>query len=225
MESKKNPTVNLEKFRGLFLQIGFLLTIGLIFLIFEWSTSNITIDELGQRNNADIEEEIIPITRQEEELVVKKEKPQVIKTLEIMDDDTELDDETEIEDTEADDDTEIKVDDIEEEEEEEEPEVFFVVETKPEFPGGNIGLSKYIASHIRYPTVARENGIQGKVFVRFIVNSKGKVCKVSIARGVDPLLDNEAIRVIKTLPKWKAGEQRGRKVSVWFTMPINFQMD
>ncbi len=225
MELKKHPKVNLERFRGIFLQVGFLVTVGLIFLAFEWSTSNVSVDDLGKMNNSDIEEEIIPVTRQEDiPPPVKQEKPQVINTLEIMDDEADIDDEAEIEDTEADDDTEIKVDDIEEDDEEEEPEVFFIVENMPIFPGGEIGLRKYIATHVRYPTVARENGIQGKVFVRFIVNYKGKVGKVSIARGVDPLLDKEAIRVIKTLPQWKAGEQRGKKVSVWFTVPINFQL-
>ena len=102
--------------------------------------------------------------------------------------------------------------------------VFFMVETMPQFPGKDFGLRKYLAQNVKYPEEARQNGIEGKVYVRFVVTKTGDVDHVTIARGVDSLLDNEALRVVKTLPKWMPAEQSGKKVNVWFTVPINFRL-
>jgi periplasmic protein TonB len=109
-------------------------------------------------------------------------------------------------------------------EEEAEPEPFIIVEEMPIPPGGESGLLKYIADNTKYPEVAKENNIQGKVFVKFCVTSKGGVDQVSIFKSVDPELDAEAIRVVKTLPAFKPGKQGGKPVPVWFTVPINFQI-
>lgn len=103
-------------------------------------------------------------------------------------------------------------------------EVFFVVEEMPQFPGGELELQKFIANNVKYPASARENGIKGKVYIRFAVTSTGKVDQVQVARPVDPLLDAEAIRVVKLLPDWTPGKQQGVAVSVWYTVPINFQL-
>ena len=92
----------------------------------------------------------------------------------------------------------------------------------PEFPGGEEALRKYIAQSVKYPVIAQENGIQGRVYVSFVVNTKGKVTDVKIARGVDPNLDKEAIRVVNAMPAWKPGKQRGKAVKVSYTVPINF---
>jgi TonB family protein len=100
--------------------------------------------------------------------------------------------------------------------------VFFIVEEMPEFPGGELALRKYIANTIKYPEVAQTNGIQGKVYVTFVVSKDGAVANAKIARGVDPSLDREALRVVNSLPKWKAGKQRGETVNVSYTVPINF---
>ncbi len=105
-----------------------------------------------------------------------------------------------------------------------ETEPFIVVEEPPMFPGGEAALQKYIAEHIQYPEVAKENNIQGKVIVRFCVTSKGGVDKVSVLKNVDPELDKEAIRVVQTLPAFKPGKQGGKPVPVWFVQPINFQL-
>jgi len=103
-------------------------------------------------------------------------------------------------------------------------EVFVIVEEMPEFPGGEIALRTFIAENTKYPPVARENNIQGKVYVRFVVTWEGKVDQVTIVRKIDPLLEEEAIRVVKSLPIWKAGKQRGQPVNVWYTVPITFQL-
>jgi periplasmic protein TonB len=107
---------------------------------------------------------------------------------------------------------------------EHEPEPFIVVEEMPVFPGGESGLLKYIAENTKYPEIAKENNMQGKVVVKFCVTSKGGVDLVSIYKGVDPELDAEAIRVVKSLPLFKPGKQGGKPVPVWFSVPITFQI-
>lgn len=223
MEIKKNKKSDLERLKGIFLQVGFVFAIGIMLIAFEWKTEAGTAEGFDAIEEVEVEEEIIPITRQEE---MKKppppKAPQVAEVLNIVEDEVEVEEEMDIIDMEADDETVIEVVEVEEEEEEEQ--IFVIVEEMPQFPGGDLALRKWIANNVKYPNIARENDIQGKVFVRFCVNKNGTVDKVSIARGVDPLLDKEAIRVVKLLPKWKPGMQRGKPVNVWYTVPINFQL-
>jgi len=99
---------------------------------------------------------------------------------------------------------------------------YAVVEQMPEFPGGDLALRKYLANSVKYPVVAPENGIQGKVFVSFVVDRDGGISNVKVARGIDESLDKEAMRVVKSMPKWIPGKQNGQPVRVSFTVPINF---
>ncbi len=103
-------------------------------------------------------------------------------------------------------------------------EIFFIVEEMPEFPGGEQALRQFISNSIDYPKVAQGKGIQGKVYVTFVVTKDGNVANATIARGVDPSLDSEALRVVNSLPKWKPGKQRGQAVNVSYTVPINFKL-
>ena len=113
-----------------------------------------------------------------------------------------------------------------EEEAPKEPKIFTVVEQKPEFEGGEAGLLKYVAENTKYPAIARENGIEGKVIVQFVVDEEGKVSQSSVLRGIGGGCDQEALRVIGTMNgKWKPGKQRGRPVKVWFTLPISFKLE
>ena len=105
-----------------------------------------------------------------------------------------------------------------------EPEIFYRVEEMPMYPGGNSELLKYIAEHVIYPEVARENNIQGRVIVKFCVTSSGGIDQISILKGIDPELDAEVLRVLKTLPAFKPGLQGGKPVPVWYTAPINFKL-
>ena len=115
------------------------------------------------------------------------------------------------------------IEQIKEEVQEEAPrEVFVVVEEMPSFPGGDIELLRFINDNINYPELAKENNIQGKVILRFCVTYKGTVDQVSIVRGVDPTLDQEAVRVVKMLPLWKPGKQGGKPVTVWYSLPVSF---
>lgn len=104
----------------------------------------------------------------------------------------------------------------------EEEQVFQAVEQMPTFPGGTEEMMKYLSKNTVYPASASENGIQGTVYVQFVVDRNGKIADVKILRGVDPELDKEAIRVAKSMPAWIAGKQNGVPVRVAFTMPVKF---
>ena len=103
-------------------------------------------------------------------------------------------------------------------------EVFTAVEQMPQFPGGDAALMKYLSSHINYPPMAAENNVQGKVILQFVVGKDGRVGEVKIARSVDKDLDKEAMRVVKSLPKFIPGRQNGQAVPVWYTLPVSFKL-
>jgi len=228
MEVKKSPKADLENKRSLFLEIGLAITLALVLLAFEWKVDSAESNALVEEEVIPDEEEIIPVTTQELKAPPPPPPPapKITDVLEIVDDEEEIEDELEIQNDEADQDEEIEIQVVEEEEEEEEDEaqVFVVVEDMPEYPGGLIGLQKWINKNVRYPVIAQENGITGRVFVTFVVNKQGKVEQAKIVRGVDPSLDKEALRVINKMMKWKPGKQRGKAVKVSFTVPINFQL-
>lgn len=103
--------------------------------------------------------------------------------------------------------------------------VFTAVEQMPEFPGGQAALLKFISNNIQYPQAAADNNVQGKVYVKFVVTSTGKVDKVQIARSVDKALDQEALRVCRMLPNFTPGRQNGQPVNVWYTLPVTFKLN
>ena len=217
MEVKKNPKVDLEKKRSLYLQIGFIIALLLVYAAFEYKNYDKSSYNLGDLNLDDLEEEIIPITKQEQKPPPPPPPPPEI--IEIVEDEVEIEEELEIEETESDEDEIIEI------EEEDDDEFFMVVENMPEFPGGDLGLMKYIQKNVKYPPIAKEYNITGKVYVQFIVDKSGTVTNVKIVRGVDKNLDAEALRVVKSLPKYKPGKQRGKPVRVMFTIPINFTLN
>lgn len=106
----------------------------------------------------------------------------------------------------------------------EETKVFTVVEQMPMFPGGDAALMSYLANNIHYPTVAAENGVQGRVVVGFVVERDGSITDVRILRGVDPSLDREAMRVVKSMPRWTPGKQNGSAVRVKYQVPVAFRL-
>jgi periplasmic protein TonB len=217
MEPKKNPEISLEKKKGLFFQIGLVVTLVIVLGAFEWKSYEKVDYNLGQLNLDDLEEEIIPITRQE--ITPPPPPPPPPEVIVIVEDIVEIVDEAKIETTESDEMVAIEI------EEESDEEFFMVVENMPEFPGGDLGLMKYIQKNVKYPPIAKEYNITGKVYVSFIVDKSGSVTDVKIVRGVDKSLDAEALRVVKSLPKYKPGKQRGKAVRVMFTIPINFTLN
>jgi len=217
MEPKKNPEISLEKKKGLYFQIGLVITLIVVLGAFEWKSYEKVDYNLGQLNLDDIEEEIIPITKQE--IKPPPPPPPPPEVIEIVEDEVEIEEELEIEDTESDEDIAIEI------EEESDDDFFMVVENMPEFPGGDLGLMKYIQKNVKYPPIAKEYNITGKVYIQFIVDKSGSVTNVKVVRGVDKNLDAEAVRVVKSLPKYKPGKQRGQNVRVMFTIPINFTLN
>ena len=226
MELKKNPKVDLRRYSGMFLEVGFVVALCAVLGAFSYTVHEKNTAGFGELEDVVAEEEIIPITRQQEITPPPPpEVPKIAEVINIVDDDVEIDDELDIEDVEADQDTQVEIVAMAEEEEEEEEQIFVIVENMPEFPGGDLALRKYIAENVKYPEIAKENGLSGKVFVQFVINQRGEVENVKIARGIDPALDKEAIRVVQSLPKFKPGSQRGKPVKVNYTVPINFQLN
>lgn len=224
MEVKKTPKADLESKKTVFLQIGLVVVLSLVLVAFEWTSTDVNVDFSLQDEDIEVEEEIIPITRQEE---VKPPPPPpppaVADILNIVEDDVELDEELEIMDTEMSQDDIVDFSKmVFEEETRDEGEIFMIVEEMPEFPGGTEALQKYLAQSVRFPVIAQENGIQGRVYIQFVINQNGEVTNATILRGVDPSLDREALRVVEAMPKWKPGKQRNRPVRVSYTVPINF---
>ena len=217
METKKNPKISLENKKGLFFQIGLVITLLVIFGAFEWKSYDKVSYDLGQLNLDDLEEEIIPIT--EQKIKPPPPPPPPPEVIEIVENDVVIEDELIMEDTESDED--VMVEFVEEESDDE---FFMVVEDMPAFPGGDLGLMKFIQRNVKYPPIAKEYNIEGKVYISFIVDKSGLVTNVKIVRGVDKNLDAEAVRVVKLLPKYKPGKQRGKPVRVMFTIPINFTL-
>ena len=226
MELKKSEKANLEKLKFIFLLIGFVITIGTVYGFFNWRTDTGETEDLGQIE-AVVDDELTEITRQDQapppEPEPEPQQQQAAEIIKIVEDDQVIEDDFDF-DTEADDETEIEIKEIEEEEEDDNV-VFLVVEKTPQFPGGDVALRNYISKNVHYPERAKENDIQGTVYLRFVVLKTGKVGSVEIQRGVDPLLDEEAKKVVKSLPRFTPGQQGGKKVNVWFSLPINFRLN
>ena len=228
MNIKKSPKANLEKTKSMYTQLGLVVVLGLMFIAFEWAQKDINASEIMMLQEDVLEEEAIPVTRQEEiKPPPPPPPPKFTEVLNIVENDVELEEELEIEDTEIDEDTEVEFIDIvsDEEEEIDETVVFQIVEKMPSFPGGEAAMMKYLSDNIEYPTIAQENGIQGRVYVNFVVGRSGAISNIKVVRGVDPALDQEAVRVVKAMPKWNPGEQRGKAVNVSFMLPINFVLN
>ena len=221
MELKKNPGADLEKRKGLLFQIGIVAALSLVLIGFEWAIFDKSTSSLGQLNVELEEEEMIPITQQTPPPPPPPPPPPQTVVLEIVEDDEEIEDDIEL-DTEIDEDTEIEIVEVEEEEVIEEPEIFTIVEDMPEFPGGEAKLYEYLGKNTKFPPMAKDAGIQGIVFVTFVVKEDGSISDVRVLRGIGGGCDEEAIRVIKNMPKWKPGKQRGKSVRVQFNMPIRF---
>ena len=224
MEIKKNPEVDLEKKRSLFLVAGYVVALAVVLTAFEWKTYDRSASDLGKLVLDDLEEEIIPITEQEIKPPPPPPPPPPAPEIEIVEDDVEIEDEVEIMDVEADQETIIEEVEVVEEESNE-PDFFTIVEDMPSFPGGDAALLKYIGENVEYPPIAKENGITGVVYVSYIVDKDGSVKGVKVVLGADPFLDKKAARVVRGLKGYKPGKQRGKPVPVQFTIPIRFVLN
>jgi len=223
-DTKKSAKAELESKKIIFTEIGLIIALAVVLLAFEWKSYEKQELDLSSRIVDDTPEEMVEITQHEKPPPPPK-PPQQTTIIEIVEDDMEIEDEIEI-DVEADQETEVEeYIPIEEEEEEEEAAIFTVVESMPDFPGGDAARIKYLNDNINYPQMARESGIQGRVFVTFVVEKNGAVTDVRVLRGIGGGCDEEAVRVIKNMPKWNSGKQRGKPVRVQFNMPILFKLN
>ena len=228
MEIKKSEKVDLEKRRGLFLELGLVVGLAVIFFAFEWTSrpDNDDLTNLSAETSYEVEE--MQITRREEPKPEPIQQQKVAEILNIVDDDVNIEDEFDF-NVEANQNTEFEFKGFAEEEKEEfaEEQVFTIVEDMPTFNGGDpaVEFRKFIGENMKYPAIAAENGISGRVIVQFVVNAQGKVVDPVVAVSVDPSLDKEAIRVILSSPPWTPGKQRGKPVKVFYTFPINFVLN
>ena len=232
MEEKKSPKANLENKKVMFTQIGLIISLLIAWMAFEHkSYDKREIDPSLLRQTEVVEEEMVEITKQEEPKPQPVEVPKQTTQLEIVQDDVEVEDieiNAEVDQTEV---IEEYVPVEVEEEEVVEQEIFQIVEEMPAYPGGDQKLMEFIAKGIKYPQIARETGIQGRVFVGFVrvfvgfvVEPDGSVSNVKVLRGIGGGCDEEAMRVVKSMPKWKPGKQRGKAVRVSYMLPVNFKL-
>ena len=212
----------------LFREIGFIVVLGLVLLAFEWQSKEKKESIFDQQDSVIIEEEIIPITQEEQTPPPEMPKiPVLSDAIDIVDDNIQVDDAVFSFEDDASLGVEIMdyIETVEEEEVEEEAIPFALVENKPTFQGGDANtFSKWVNSQLEYPEIAKENGIQGRVTLQFTVNTDGSVSDVKVLRGVDSSLDKEAVRVVSSSPKWKPGMQRDKPVRVTYTFPVIFQL-
>ena len=225
MQLKKSQKASLEDKKVVYVLMGFVFVLSLCYVALEWTEKEVTKYEVADMEFTFEEEVEIQQTTQETTPPPPPPPVQEVEVLNVVEDDVE----TESIEINTEDDTDVEVviaapveAPVEEEEEEV---VFMVVETMPEFPGGQQALFKYLSENVKYPVIAQENGIQGRVICQFVVNKDGSIVDVEVVRsGGDASLDKEAVRVIKSMPKWKPGKQRGKAVRVKYTVPVNFRL-
>jgi periplasmic protein TonB len=223
MELKKAPQADLHKRSSLYLSIGLVVSLGIVTLAFEWKQYDRSgLVNLGSTddNFEDVME--IPPTQQPPPPPPKIQQPEIIE----VPDEEEIDEEIEIEmDIEITEDTQIEEIVFEEAPEEEtSDEVFTIVEDQPTPQGGMQAFYKYVGKNLKYPSQARRMGIEGRVFVQFIVDKDGSLNDVQVIKGIGAGCDDEAVRILKAAPKWKPGKQRGRPVRVRMVLPIQFKL-
>ena len=226
-EVKKSPKANIDALKLTSILMGMVVGISVLFFAFEWSSKTKKLDESIIVQDVLAEEEI-EITRRDPAPPPPPpppapETPEIIQVVEEKVE-TRIEINTEDDASKRQMETFVPPPPPKPKVEEETEEIFVVVEEQPEFPGGNAAMMKFLSDNIKYPVIAQENGIQGRVITNFVVERDGSITDVQVVRGVDPSLDKEAVRVIQSMPKWKAGRQRGSAVRVRFTLPVVFRL-
>ena len=224
MEIKKTPKADLENKKGYFFEIGLIIALLIVFGAFEYKSYDKNTIDLQQSAVDDTPEEIIPITEQKLK-PPPPPPPKQVTQIKIVEDELEVDEDIDI-DVDADEDMEMDeyIPPEDDEEEISETEIFTVVESMPEYPGGMGELMKYLGQSIKYPPLAKESGIQGRVFINFVVEPSGKISNVKVLRGIGGGCDEEAVRVVEAMPPWKPGKQRGKNVRVSYNLPVKFTL-
>ncbi len=230
MEAKKSPRADLEKKKGLYLEIGLIFSLAIVLLAFSIKSYDQSKIEPNNYDGPimDVLDDILN-TDQQEEVAPPPEQEQQTTEFEIVDDNVEI--ENEVVPVNADDNANSAqqdyvapvVEDIEDEKKE--VEIFVVVESMPEYPGGETELYKYLGNSINYPEQARNLGLQGKVYVTFVVERDGSIANPKVLRDIGGGCGEEALRVVRSMPKWKPGKQHGKNVRVQYNLPVLFQLE
>ena len=224
MEIKKSPKADLQNKRGLLLEIGLAISLLAVVVAFSLAPSEKRIEELDL-NLGPIEEEITEITRQDQKPPEPPKKVEIkvlSDIIEVMKNDTKIS--TEINFDEFDEDTNIEIAEVEEEEIEDNP-VFVIVEDMPKVQGGDLNTFRnWVQKQVKYPTIALENGITGRVVLTFVVEKDGSLTNIEVLQTPDRSLAEEATRVLKQSPKWTPGKQRNQAVRVKYTLPVEFRV-
>ena len=227
MEIKKSPKADLENKKMMAVLIGLVMALGMVYIAFEWSLQEITVFEEALQGPVELDEEMVEVTfREETPPPPPPPQPETVLSdiIDIQENDVEVETTDFNSEDEADARVEIQAPIAPPEEEEEEQVIHIRVEKMPEFPGGQEALNRFLVRNIKYPLLAQENGIQGRVICQFVVNSDGSIVDIAVVRGVEESLDKEAMRVIKSMPKWTPGRQGGKNVRVKYTLPIRFKL-
>ncbi|MDR2010075.1 MAG: energy transducer TonB [Bacteroidales bacterium] len=231
MKPKKTSKANLSRKRMLFLELGLVVSLAMCLWAFEYSVEDISINAMGaMSNNGFIEPDmpVIDLTEPEPEPEPETKPELIIEEFNVKDDNEEVGD-IDFKPTDADEKTKTNVKIVDSsfempEEKEIDPIIWELVEDKPEFPGGETALFKFIRDNTKYPERAKSIGIEGRVYIEFVIDKDGKVSNIKVAHGVDELLDSEAIRVVSKMPDWKPGKQRGKAVPVKYIVPFRFKL-
>ena len=224
---KKSEKASLEKDKLVYALMGLVFVLSLCYVAMEWTQKEVTTYDEPDEIEAFQDEEMEDIQQTQQDTPPPPPPPaaQEVEVLNVVEDNVETES---IEVTSEDSPEEIvEIAPPVEVKEEEEPEdvIFYVVESMPEFPGGTQAMYKYIGENLKYPVIAQENGIQGRVVCQFTVNKDGSLVDIEVVRSAgDASLDKEAVRVIKSMPKWKPGKHRNPPVRVKFTLPVNFKL-
>lgn len=227
MEAKKSPKADLEKRRGLYLEIGMVAILAAALLAFNIKSYDKEVKEVSSRTaDSEIEEEVLNTPPEETPPPPPEEPEMVVTDVVVVENDAEIENEVGIVDADANKAENVEVQNVivEEEEEDVEEQVFLVVEDDPEYPGGLEALSQFIAANIKYPQLAKENNITGRVFVTFVVEKDGRVTDVKVLRDIGGGCGAEAVRVVKSMPRWKPGKQLGKPVRTQFNLPVVFNL-
>ncbi len=225
MELKKNPKVDLQNKRGILLEIGLIVALAVVIGAFLYTPKEVRVDKIDV-NYGPVEEQITEITRQDQkppEPPKKTEITVITDILNVVTNDTKIT--TDIGFAEFEEDIEIVQQVAVAEEEIEEEQIFYKVETMPSFMGGDISTFRnWVQKKVEYPQLAQENNISGRVLLMFVVEKTGLLTNIEVLQSPDSSLSEEAIRVLKTSPKWTPGKQRNQPVRVKYTLPIDFRI-
>ncbi|MBP5516090.1 MAG: energy transducer TonB [Bacteroidales bacterium] len=231
MESKKSKKADLENKKGLFLEIGLVFILALVLVAFNIKKSEQKKTDFSTETKTNDMEEIEFTEEQQEEEQQQPEEQQPEEPelsedqVDIVDDNADIKNELDPKDQDENIPTGPSVIEGPTEDLVEEDAIEEVPDVDPTFPGGETALYKYLGSNIKYPELARNNNITGTVVVKFVVEKDGRVSNVSVLRDIGGGCGKEAMRVVGSMPKWTAGEKKGKKVRSFFTLPVQFELE